>query len=313
MIASDSVERLSRDAAAADTEPLWWTAEPVPAHPRPRAAPHVWRYAELRPLLERAGALVGAPAAERRVLQLVNPALAAPRTTDTLAAGLRLIQPGETARAHRHVAFALRFVVEGEGAYAAVGGEKLTVHRGDLIITPSWVYHAHGHDGEGAVVWLDASDVPLYQFFPASFAQPYADEHYPSEPAPFESDLRYPWDEMQARLDADPAPYAYAEYAHRAHGGALSRTVGAAAERIAKGASSPMRRETAGVIYHVVKGRGVTAVGDARLAWERGDTFCIPAWHPYRHEAAKDAYLVRCDDAPALDALGAYRSEASAS
>ena len=48
------------------------------------------------------------------MLQLINPALRSPHTTDTLYAGLQLIMPGEVARAHRHVAFALRFIVEGE-------------------------------------------------------------------------------------------------------------------------------------------------------------------------------------------------------
>jgi gentisate 1,2-dioxygenase len=118
---------------------------------------------------------------------------------------------------------------------------------------------------------------------------------------------------MEARLEAQPEPYVFAEYLHRHTGGPVSRVIGAAAERIAKGGSSPTRRETAGVIYHVYKGRGVTQIGGARLEWEKGDTFCIPSWMPYRHEAAKDTYLFRYDDRPVLEAIGAYRSEASAS
>jgi gentisate 1,2-dioxygenase len=314
MIATDSLDRLFAEVADQDAQPLWTMMEAVvPPHPQPKAVPHVWRYAALRPLLERAGNLVTAKDAERRVLQLINPALASPHTTDTLFAGLQLILPGEVARAHRHVAFALRFIVEGEAAYTAVGGEKVTMHRGDVILTPSWEFHDHGHEGERPMVWLDGLDLPVYQFFPANFAQPYIQERYPSEPGPAESHLRYPWADMEARLEADDGPYAFAEYVHRNTGGALSRTIGAAAERIAGGASSPTRRETAGVVYHVYKGRGSTTVGTTSLHWEKGDTFCIPSWMPYRHEAAKSTFLFRYDDRPVLEAIGAYRAEASAS
>ena len=314
MIATDSLARLFAEAAAQDAQPLWTMMDAmVPPLPQPKAVPHVWRYEALRPLLERSGNLVGTQDAERRVLMLVNPALAPPHTTDTLYAGMQLILPGEVARAHRHVSFALRFIVEGDAAYTAVGGEKVTMHRGDLVLTPSWEYHDHGHEGDGPMIWLDGLDLPLYQFFPANFAEPYTEERFPSEPAPQDSHLRYPWDEMEARLEAQPEPYVFAEYLHRHTGGPVSRVIGAAAERIAKGGSSPTRRETAGVIYHVYKGRGVTQIGGARLEWEKGDTFCIPSWMPYRHEAAKDTYLFRYDDRPVLEAIGAYRSEASAS
>ena len=313
MIATDSLDRLFAEAAAQEAQPLWTMMDAVvPPRPEPKAVPHVWRYSALRPLLERAGNLVSAKDAERRVLQLVNPALKAPQTTDTLYAGLQLILPGEVARAHRHVAFALRFIVEGDAAYTAVGGEKVTMRRGDLILTPSWEYHDHGHEGAGPMVWLDGLDLPVYQFFPANFAQPYGEERFPAEPAPQDTHLRYPWADMQARLEAQPEPYVCAEYEHKRTGGAVSRVIGAAAERIAKGSSSPTRRETAGIIYHVYKGRGLTQVGEERLEWEKGDTFCIPSWMPYRHEAAKDTYLFRYDDRPVLEAIGAYRHEASA-
>ena len=314
MIATDSLDQLFTEAATKDAEPLWTQMEAmVPPHPEPKAVPHLWRYAEMRPLLERSGRLVGTKDAERRVFMLVNPALKAPQTTDTLYAGLQLILPGEIARAHRHVAFALRFIIEGDGAFTAVGGEKVTMSRGDVILTPQWEFHDHGHEGTTPMIWLDGLDLPVYTFFPANFAQPYIEERYPSEPASAESHLRYPWADMQARLEADDGPYAFAEYVHRQTGGPLSRTIGAAAERIAGGASSPTRRETAGVVYHVYKGRGVTTVGNELLEWEKGDTFCIPSWMPYRHEAAKSTYLFRYDDRPVLEAIGAYRGEASAS
>ncbi|MBV9439355.1 MAG: cupin domain-containing protein [Candidatus Eremiobacteraeota bacterium] len=308
--AADSLDRLFADAAAHDAQPLWTMMEAmVPPHPQPKAVAHLWRYAQMRPLLERSGELVGTHDAERRVFMLVNPALRPPYTTDTLYAGLQLILPGEIARAHRHVAFALRFIIEGDGAFTAVGGEKVTMQRGDVILTPSWEYHDHGHEGESPMVWLDGLDLPVYQFFPANFAQPYAEPQYPSRPASEDSHLKYPWAPVQRLLDAAPGPFAMYDYADRRDGRSISRVIGAGAERIAGGAQAPARRETAGIVYHVYEGRGTTRVGDATLEWDRGDTFCIPSWAPYRHEAQNDTYLFRFDDRPVLCAIGAYRSE----
>ena len=62
MIATDSLERLFSEAAARDAQPLWTMMDAmVPPHPEPKAVPHVWRYREMRPLLERSGNLVGPP------------------------------------------------------------------------------------------------------------------------------------------------------------------------------------------------------------------------------------------------------------
>ena len=314
MLATDSLDRLFSDARAQSAEALWTQMHAmVPPIPAPKALAHVWQWKTMKPLLDRAGALVSAADAERRVFMLVNPALAAPYTTDTLYAGLQLIRPGEVARAHRHVAFALRFIVEGEGAFTAVGGEKVTMQRGDLVLTPSWQYHDHGNESDAPMIWLDGLDLPVYQFFPANFAQPYAQERYPSEPAAGDSPLRYPWEEMQARLDSSDDAFVWAPYAQRGDGTPISRVIGAAAERVAAGASSPERRETAGIVYHVFEGNGTTQAGDVTLRWTRGDTFCIPSWSPYRHTAGDDAYLFRFDDRPVLEAIGAYRREASAS
>jgi gentisate 1,2-dioxygenase len=279
----------------------------VPPYPHPRAVPYLWPYEKLRPLLFRAGELVSAAQAERRVFQLINPALEAPFTTDTIYAGLQLIKPGEVARAHRHVAFALRFIIEGEGAFTAVGGDKVAMQRGDLILTPSWTYHDHGHEGTAPMVWLDGLDLPFYHNVPVNFAQPYVSAQYPSVPAPGTSPLTYPWAEMQHRLDVQAGAFARADYDERARGGPISRILGAAAERIDAGAAAPQRRETASSVYHVYSGSGRSTVGDVSFTWQQGDTFCIPAWAPYEHRAATRSYLFRMDDKPLLAAVGAYR------
>lgn len=310
MIASDTLDDLFNDAQIQSAKPLWTQMDTmVPPHPQPKAVPNKWAYDVMRPLLERAGNLVGAAEAERRVFMLINPALEPPFTTDTLFSGLQLILPGEVARAHRHVAFALRFIVEGEGAFTAVGGEKVTMERGDVILTPRWTWHDHGHEGSTPMVWLDGLDLPIYQRIPANFAEKYATDQYPSEPASGDSYLKYPWHEMQAALDAMPGEFAARAYLHRNDGGAVSTIIGASAERLARGAASPPRRETASMVYHVHSGSGRTQVGETIIDWKQSDTFCIPAWMPYTHEATDATYLFRFDDKPLLDAIGAYRAE----
>lgn len=169
MIVKDSLEQFFGDAEARHAEPLWTVMHAmVPPRPEPKAVPTIWRYAEMRPLLERSGALISAADAERRVLMLVNPALKLRTRRTRSTPDFNLFFPGEVARAHRHVAFALRFIVEGNCAYTPVGRKKVTMGRGDLVLTPSFEYHDHGHEGESPMVWLDGLDLPV-PFLPGQF------------------------------------------------------------------------------------------------------------------------------------------------
>ena len=65
--------------------------------------------------------------------------------------------PNETAPAHRHTASALRFIIEGNGGFTAVNGQRINMDRGDVILTPPWNWHDHGKDGSGPMIWLDVS------------------------------------------------------------------------------------------------------------------------------------------------------------
>jgi gentisate 1,2-dioxygenase len=308
----DSLDDLFRQAVASHAEPFWPVVDDLaPAMPRPQAVPFVWRYDELRPFCERAARLVGTESAERRVFMLVNPALKAPHTTDTLYAGLQTILPGEVARAHRHTAFALRFIVEGRGAYTAVEGEKLPMQRGDLVLTPAWEWHDHGNEGSDVMIWLDGLDLPLWSHVPIFFMERYREERYPSAPPLGLSNRLYPWDEMQRQLDACSTPIAELRYRNRIDGGEISRTVGAGAIRIEAGTSTTAARETASSIMHVYDGCGTSFIGDTVVQWTPGDTIAVPAWHTTRHvaDARGPAYLFRYDDRPLITALGAYRCD----
>ena len=148
---------------------------------RTRVQAHVWRWATLYRQLQRAGELLTLErGADRRVLLLVNPGLPEVRAaTHTFAANVQMIQPGEIAPTHRHTPTALRFVIDGHGAYTTVEGEKVEMREGDLILTPNWTWHDHGNETAAPVIWMDALDRPLVGSLNAVFFEPYAQERQP--------------------------------------------------------------------------------------------------------------------------------------
>ncbi|KAI1344807.1 RmlC-like cupin [Xylariaceae sp. FL0016] len=294
------------------TKPLWLQMTRLnPPLPNPQCKPHLWKYSEIRPNLIRAGELIPEEQAERRVLMLVNPSRDAPFTTDTLYAGLQLVMPNETAKAHRHTAFAMRFIIEGEGGFTAVHGSRIKMKRGDVILTPTWNWHDHGKDGSGPMIWLDGLDLPNFVHFPVHFVEHYGSPRYPATDVDTStSPLVYPWADMQAALDKLPGDFATLPYL-REDGSEVSKILGGSATRIASGKSTKQVQETASSVYHVIDGSGHSVIGGERYTWKQGDTFCIPSWYKYQHfadDGAKPTYLYRFDDAPMLKALGFYRS-----
>src|ERR1700731_4194063 len=167
-------QRIAGHSLAPLWEVLHGLVTPTPQTPCVAA---LWRYDEIRPFLMEAGRIITAPEAERRGLILRNPGMQGQAAvTRTLFAGLQLILPGEVAPAHRHTQSALRFVIEGEGAYTAVDGERTTMLPGDFVITPSWTWHDHGNETQEPVVWLDGLDIPIVRLLDASFAEPGEDD-----------------------------------------------------------------------------------------------------------------------------------------
>ena len=247
-------------------------------------------------------------------------------------AGLQLILPGETAPAHRHQAFALRFIVEGSRGFTAVSGEKVGMEKHDLILTPQWQWHDHGHDGDGPMIWLDGLDLPLYHMFPTHFAEPYHESRYPSKYVPYfnetihvsiltmlrpttDSPISFPWSRMRQALDAAPGDWASSIY-RTAAGEYISKTLGAHAERLNADKTARLPRESCSFVYHVVQGNGSTQIELSKgttetVEWTHGDTFAVPAWSRLSHSASsdEDVYLFALSDRPALDSLGMYVSQ----
>ena len=93
---------------------------------------------------------------------LENPGLPGlSQITQSMYAGMQLILPGEVAPSHRHAPAALRFIIEGSGAYTAVNGERTLMNPGDFILTPSMTFHDHGNPTNEATIWMDGLDLPI--------------------------------------------------------------------------------------------------------------------------------------------------------
>jgi gentisate 1,2-dioxygenase len=305
----ESIDTVIAEAAKRHARPLWKAPHARLAAPNPRALAHCWRYEEMRPLLLAAGRHISAEEADRRVFMCINPGMEPPFTTETIAAAFQLILPGECAPAHRHTPFALRFILEGTGAYTAVNGERVWMEPGDLILTPSWAFHDHGKEGEGPMIWVDGLDVPMMNHLRLQFFEEWSEPRFPSTDMIGSSNLRYPWFEMEARLRAEPGPYAALPYLQRIGGGPISRTIGAQAERIDGGTGSPLRQSTTSHVYVVRSGSGHSQIGETTLAWKTGDVFAVPTWQRVQHaaEPGEPAFLFSMNDRPMLDALGYYR------
>src|SRR5262245_7856143 len=69
-------EAFYRDLPQYSLRPLWQTlSSALTPEPRVKSIPCIWRWQDVRPRMLRAGELVTAEEAERRVLMLVNPGL----------------------------------------------------------------------------------------------------------------------------------------------------------------------------------------------------------------------------------------------
>ncbi len=158
------LRELYRGFQANNLNPLWTQiGDLMPSHPRPRAVPHVWRWADLYPLAQRSGDLVPVGrGGERRAIGLANPGLGGETyITPTLWCAIQYLGPRETAPEHRHSQNAFRFVVEGEGVWTVVNGDPVRMSRGDFLLTPGWCFHGHHNDSDPPMAWIDGLDIPF--------------------------------------------------------------------------------------------------------------------------------------------------------
>ncbi len=320
--------------------PLWEVLKDiVPPEPRPKAVPHLWHYADVRPLLLESGDLLTAEEAERRVLVFENPSYAGQsRSTATLYSGIQLIMPGETAPAHRHTQSALRFMIEGENGFTVVGGERTTMREGDLVITPPWAWHDHGNDGDAPVAWLDGLDIPMLGFFEAVFMEGYNDKRHAITRPEGESDARfgqgllpinaaspygqtspifkYPYERTREALlaaergeDTDPHEATSLRYANPIDGGWAMPTMSTWIMHMKAGTATAPIRSTDSMVMHVAEGSGMATIGESTLQVSPKDTLAVPGWTWRSFKAKEDCFLFFFSDRVVHEKLGFFREE----
>lgn len=319
--------------------PLWEVmSNLITPEPRSDCLPAIWHYDEVRPFVLESGGLITAKEAERRVLVLENPGMRGrSQITTSLYAGLQLILPGEVAPSHRHSQSALRFIVEGEGAYTAVDGEKTIMREGDFVTTPTWTWHDHGNDSDRPMVWLDGLDIPIAQLLDVSFVEGLDRDEQPlSRPVgdslarygsgllpdgyeatgPASPVFNYPYARTREALETmrrteewDPCHGLKMRYVNPVTGDYALPTMGTFMQLLPKGFEGTPYRATDATVFSVVEGSGRTVVGEQTLEWRPRDTFVIPSWRSHTHHADADAVLFSFSDRPVQVKLGLWREQ----
>ena len=339
-----ALEDFYQDAERQALSPHWLQGNTKP-EPRGDVRPWLWRWSDLRAALYRAAEVMplDGDVAERRALTMKNPTLANARgTTRTLVSAVQMIYPGETAPSHRHTNAALRFIIEGSGAYTVVNGQPVSMEPGDFLLTPSWAWHGHTHEGTEPMIWLDVLDAPLIAAMDWRFFEEYGHPKRMQEPeeprdasvprygsggllpltrrhpdVPHSPLFSYKWPHTRSALDqlteVDASPFdgLALAYSDPATGGPVMPTIDCSIHKLPAGHHTRAHRHTTNTIYHVAEGSGFSILDGARFDWQKADTFCVPNWCWHEHAGGEaGAVLFAASDAPVLQALHVYREQA---
>ena len=339
---SNQLQALYDEMSPASLTPLWEVlASLVTPEPTSPVVAHKWSFDAARDYLMRAGDLITAAQAERRVLILENPGLpGASRITNSLYAGLQLILPGEVAPCHRHTQCALRFVMEGDGAFTAVDGEKAVMRPFDLVLTPGGQWHDHGNPTNAPMIWLDGLDIPTVSHFNASFSEKLGEDAHPETVQPGDTSSRYghnlrpmrgsvadrrpahqplfhyPYAEWRPALDrlaasGEPDPHLghALEFTNPADGGSIMPTISAHVRLLPQGFKTQPRRSTDASIYVVVEGSGRAWLDNESMALAPRDILIVPSWTTLRFDADETMVLFGYSDRACQEKLNLYREE----
>jgi len=147
-----------------------------------KTLPHLWRWREIGPYLDRIAAIAkdaDVPPiafADRQQFLLTNPGLGGRlQVSSVIRCAISIYNAGDVAPVHRHTPNASRTILSAKGGYTTIEGERCVALRGDLIFTPTGTWHDHGNADAEPVVWADILDWPLLEYLDCSWL----DDEYP--------------------------------------------------------------------------------------------------------------------------------------
>ncbi|MGY4691494.1 cupin domain-containing protein [Salibacterium sp. K-3] len=326
--------------------PLWNAIpELVSKEPKPLAVPYLWKWETLRNyLMEATEIFTPERGGERRAIYLQNPGLKDREpwgwgaATQNIYAAVQLILPGEQAPSHRHTQSALRFIINGEGAYSVINGERMYMNEGDFVVTPQGMWHGHGHDGDEPMFWMDVLDIPFIYatggtFFeghpegmePAVYPDNYSSKHYQGGLVRPKADRKpkkapvgaYTWEQTKDALDGmmefepDSFDGHAVEFINPSNGEPANANIAAWLQRLPEGYHSNAHRHTNSSIYFVHEGEGCTVIDGVKFEWAKGDLFIVPSWcwHEHVNTGGKNAHLFSVHDTPIMEHFNLQREE----
>ncbi|MBT3887480.1 MAG: cupin domain-containing protein [Rhodospirillaceae bacterium] len=307
-----NLDALYRAIAPLNMTPGWIEREKPLLRPEPDTGflPTHWRYSDCKAALDAASRLINTDLAERRNMVLRNPAEGNDyATTKTQVNAYQTILPGEEARSHRHTPHALRVIIEAEGSFSVVNGDKHPMETGDIVLTPGWSWHGHGHDGDAPAYWLDGLDVPLTALLEPMFFEPHPDGYAKVDRVTPDSPYRFTWETIQARLDgASPDDEGYFGRRIGLEADEMP-TIAITVERLEAGQATRRYRHSANTVFSPMMGAGTSLIGDHEFSWGRGDCVAAPIWHWIEHRAEEDTVLFSMSDENLMRYANYYRFE----
>jgi gentisate 1,2-dioxygenase len=339
-ISEKDAQQFADDVRAAGLDAPWFHPGPLIQPKKFQVQSGLWKWDKIEPLVRSTPDFVApGKGAERRILRIANPGVAELTATHTISIAFQYLLPGEVAPAHRHSPNAMRFMIDGQGAYTTVNGDKCMMRPGDLILTPAGTWHDHGNEGSGPVMWIDILDSPVVRFLETLNMEPYPHEKQidginkeMSErrylapglvPAGHDAEkkerlLVYRWEKAHealrrlAEVESDPFDDVILQYVEPRTGDSVFTCIAAYLQMIRPGVETRAHRHNSSGVYFVLQGSGTSQVNGTEYHWSKGDILVIApsAVHQHANASGEPAILFSVQDVPLLKTLGFYREEA---
>jgi gentisate 1,2-dioxygenase len=335
-----NAEQFAEDVRAAGLDAPWFYPGPLIQPKKLRVQSGLWKWEKMEPVIRSTpDFVVPGKGAERRILRVANPGVAELTATHTISIAFQYLLPGEVAPAHRHSPNAMRLMIDGHGAYTTVNGDKTVMQPGDLILTPGGMWHDHGNEGSGPVMWMDILDSPVVRYLETLNVEPFSEEKQSnsgrnevSERRYFapglvpgghdaqkqERLLTYRWEKAHeallrlAEVESDPFDDVILQYVEPRTGSSVLPCIGAYLQMIRPGIETRAHRHNSSAVYFVQQGSGRTEIDGTSYSWSKGDVLVIApsAAHKHANSGREPAILFYVTDVPLLKALGFYQEEA---